>query len=166
MEDVEMRLRKAKLTDYEAFKPLYEDVEEKYQWLFLASNNDDSDSETSKEDYKDFLELANEEYRNFTFNKYESYLNENKVYIIIDKQKVVGTITLRQMSRGIYRIIEWSMVEGSNKQKAAILNQIKKSFKIRELQAMAFSKKAQKFLINNGFYNTGNCFFSLQIEEE
>lgn len=161
-----MRLRKANLNDFETFKPFYEDLDEKYQWLYFTCDCEETSCRKGNEDYKDLLELANEEYENFTLDKFEQHLKHNKVFMIVDKQKIIGTISLNQKSRGIYRILEWSMVEQNDEQKVAILEQIKKSFKIRELEAMAFSSEAKKFLTDNQFQNIEKCFFSLKVEEE
>lgn len=160
-----MRLRKANLNDFETFKPLYEDKDEKYQWLFFFNDREEKEYQKGVEDYKDLLELADEEYKNFTLDKFEQHLKYNKVFMVVEKQKIIGTISLSQIARGIYRILEWSMVEQNDEQKVAILEQIKKSFKIRELESMAFSSKAQKFLTDNQFKKIEKCFFSLKVED-
>lgn len=168
-----MKLRKANLDDYEEFKVLFEGYDNPYQWMdFYNENEEDHGADPLDPEYLKALDFFDsiyieemDEVLHFNMEVFKASLKYDKVFMIIDKQKIIGTITLRPQMQWVYKIYQWGMYEQDYKQKEEVLRLILKKYKIWKLMALVFSTENKDFLVRNGFERQRDGSYCLQIEE-
>lgn len=170
-----MILRKAKLDDFEAYRELYQDESdgEGYQWIYFSNRDKDEvvDEESEKKAINYFgeelLEMLEEEYHNYSLERFEKDLETDVILIAEKDSKVVGYIRMFPYGNGIYKIAEWAMYAPDDEEtKISMLRLLLKAKlpRVRKFSICTPNKKAQAFLVANGFVSKGaSSFLSYEV---
>ena len=128
-------LRKADLNDFDSFKRIYDDEDNKgYQWLYwdfkpLYEPRDPTEKEKAEFEleFGDILKQLEEEKNSYTIEKFAKDLEKDYMYYFMIERdfQVVGYIVISHMVKGDYRIGEWTMFDYQNENlKKQILDEL------------------------------------------
>ncbi len=166
-----MKIWRAELSDFEVYKKLFDGDE--YDMLYYPQK---SDIKPQKEDAKNWCEFDEETLQRFaeemerTMPKFIETLNsfnEERIYIIEDKGKVVGFFEMLRHGAKKWKLAYCGMKNGYQKQEA-FTNAIKLLLQqsgVKIVDVCAVYKSCERRMERAGFTSIGGGFYRIEAEK-
>lgn len=149
-----MGLRNAELRDFKYIKPLYEDKDALYHWIFGSDYNETDDYVETKVE-EEFGTI--DEYSNYTLEEFEKHLSSILLYE--ENEEILGYFMVHKYSNGEYRIAEWAIKNPNDEiLKQKMLEELLKiKFpRLQKFSVVPTNKNARKLFKKNGFETKEN----------